>query len=87
MATAALKQMTDHGFVNLRPKKLVAPILAPNAASMQVAAKCGYHLEGILKAEVVKAGQFYDIHHFAIAVGQESPIAVANRTGASSPHP
>jgi ribosomal-protein-alanine N-acetyltransferase len=87
IATSALKQMTDYGFVNLRLKKLYAPILAPNVASMRVAAKCGYQLEGILKAEVVKTGQFYDIHHFAKAVRQESPIAVANRTAASSPHP
>jgi [ribosomal protein S5]-alanine N-acetyltransferase len=70
IATSALKQMTDYGFVSLRLKKLYAPVLAPNVASMRVVAKCGYELEGILKSEVQKTGRFYDIHHFAKAVGQ-----------------
>ena len=65
IATCALKQMTDYGFVSLRLKKLHAPVLAPNVASMRVAAKCGYQVEGIMKLEVQKAGRFYDVHHFA----------------------
>jgi RimJ/RimL family protein N-acetyltransferase len=70
IATAALKQMTDHGFVSLGLKKLYAPVLAPNLASMRVVAKCGYELEGILKSEVQKAGRLFDVHHFAKTVGQ-----------------
>lgn len=65
IATSALKQMTDYGFVSLRLRKLYAPVLAPNVASMRVAAKCGYQVEGIMKLEVLKAGRFYDVHHFA----------------------
>jgi RimJ/RimL family protein N-acetyltransferase len=69
IATSALRQMTDYGFVNLRVKKLYAPVLAPNIASMGVLAKCGYQLEGIMKSEVQKSGRFYDVHHFAKMVG------------------
>jgi ribosomal-protein-alanine N-acetyltransferase len=72
IATSALAQMTDYGFVSLRLKKLYAPILAPNVASMRVVAKCGYELEGVLKSEVQKTGRFYDVHYFARTVGQAS---------------
>jgi [ribosomal protein S5]-alanine N-acetyltransferase len=68
IATSALRQMTGYGFANLGLKKLIAPILAPNVASMRVAAKCGYGLEGVLKSEVQKTGRFYDIHYFAKTV-------------------
>jgi RimJ/RimL family protein N-acetyltransferase len=71
IATSALKQMTDYGFVSLRLKKLCAPVMSPNAASMRVVAKCGYELVGILKSEVQKAGRFYDIHQFAKTVAPD----------------
>jgi RimJ/RimL family protein N-acetyltransferase len=80
IATAALKQMTDYGFVSLGLKKLYAPVLAPNLASMRVAGKCGYELEGILKSEVQKAGRFFDIHHFAKTAGQEDATSAASTT-------
>jgi ribosomal-protein-alanine N-acetyltransferase len=70
IATSALKQMTDYGFGSLRLRKLYAPILAANLASMRVVAKCGYELEGILKSEVQKKGRFYDIYQFAKTVGR-----------------
>jgi [ribosomal protein S5]-alanine N-acetyltransferase len=65
IATSALGQMTDFGFAGLQLQKLCAPVLAPNAASMRVLAKCGYTLEGILKSEVRKDGRYFDIHRFA----------------------
>jgi len=46
-------------------KKLFAPVLGPNRASMEVLEKNGYILEGILKQEVFKSGQYYDICHYA----------------------
>jgi ribosomal-protein-alanine N-acetyltransferase len=55
IATAALREMTDYGFANRNFRKLCAPVLAPNIASMRVLEKCGYHREAILK----------DMHHFA----------------------
>jgi RimJ/RimL family protein N-acetyltransferase len=65
IATAALRQMTDYGFKTRNFRKLIAPVLAPNIASMRVLEKCGYELEGILKGEVKKRGTYFDIHHFA----------------------
>ena len=65
IATAALKQMTDYGFASLQFRKLYAPVLAPNVASLRVLAKGGYTLEAILKAEVQKGQHFFDIHQFA----------------------
>jgi [ribosomal protein S5]-alanine N-acetyltransferase len=65
IATCALRQMTDFGFASRPLQKLCAPVLAPNAASMRVLAKCGYELEGVLKSEVRKHGRHCDIHRFA----------------------
>jgi ribosomal-protein-alanine N-acetyltransferase len=65
IATWALGQMTDFGFASRQLQKLCAPVLAPNAASMRVLAKCGYALEGVLKSEVRKHGRYFDIHRFA----------------------
>lgn len=65
IATAALRQMTDYGFNSRNFRKLVAPVLAPNIASMRVLEKCGYQREGILKDEVQKGGAYFDIHQFA----------------------
>jgi ribosomal-protein-alanine N-acetyltransferase len=65
VATAALRQMTDCGFTARDFRKLYAPVLAPNIASMRALEKCGYHREGILKDEVQKGGTYFDTHHFA----------------------
>ena len=65
IATAALAQMTDYGFSHRHFRKLFAPALAPNVASMRVLEKCGYQREGILKDEVQKSGRYFDSHHFA----------------------
>lgn len=65
IATAALRQMTDYGFGDRHFRKLFAPVLAPNIASMRVLEKCGYQREAILKDEVQKSGTYFDSHHFA----------------------
>jgi [ribosomal protein S5]-alanine N-acetyltransferase len=65
IATMALRQMTDYGFSQRNLRKLSAPVLAPNVASMKVLEKCGYQREGILKNEVQKGGTYFDTHHFA----------------------
>lgn len=65
IATSAVQMMTEYAFSGLKLQKLYAPILAPNTASMRVVKKCGYKLEGVLKREVYRNGQYYDIHHFA----------------------
>lgn len=65
IATQAVQQMTESAFSDLKLQKLYAPILAPNQASMRVVEKCGYELEGVLKREVFKDGQYYDVYRFA----------------------
>ena len=65
IATKAVGTMTNYAIADLGYKKLFAPVLGPNKASMRVLEKCGYELEGILKSEVAKDGQFFDIYHYA----------------------
>ncbi len=65
IATEALKIMTDEAFNIHKYKKLFAPVLGPNIASVKVLKKCGYELEGVLKDEVRKDNQYFDVHHYA----------------------
>lgn len=65
ITTDALSLMTDYATSQLNCKKLFAPVLGPNQASMRVLEKCGYELEGILKSEVFKDGNYFDLHHYA----------------------
>jgi ribosomal-protein-alanine N-acetyltransferase len=65
IASAALLQMTEYGFNSRNFRKLIAPVLAPNIASMRVLEKSGYQREGILRGEVQKGGAYFDIHRFA----------------------
>lgn len=65
IATEALRMMSDIALSSLKYRKLFAPVFAPNQASMRVLEKCGFSLEGVLKREVVKGGQFFDLHHYA----------------------
>ncbi len=65
IATCALREMTRIAFGDLGFRRLVAPVLSPNGRSIKVLERCGYELEGILKAEVHKDGEFFDIHHYA----------------------
>jgi ribosomal-protein-alanine N-acetyltransferase len=45
---------------------LFAPVLAPNQPSKRVLEKCGYHLEAVLKQEVFKDDNYYDIYQYAL---------------------
>lgn len=65
IGTEALGIMTHLALSAGKYKKLFAPVLGPNRASMEVLEKNGYILEGILKQEVFKGGQYYDICHYA----------------------
>lgn len=65
IATEALCRMTDLVFSTMKYKKLFAPVLGPNNASMRVLEKCGYSLEGILKHEVFKWGTYFDGYYYA----------------------
>lgn len=65
IATAALAGMSELAFETLGFRKLYAPVLAPNTASMKVLEKNGYRLEGILTREVMKNDEYFDIHQYA----------------------
>ena len=65
IAAEAVRIMTDHATSRLNYKKVFAPVFHPNKASMRVLEKCGYELEGILKYEVFKDGQYFDLYHYA----------------------
>lgn len=65
IATTSVKIMTKIGLEDMGYRKLYAPVLAPNLASMRVLEKVEYSLEGVLKSEVFKNGQYFDIYHYA----------------------
>jgi [ribosomal protein S5]-alanine N-acetyltransferase len=65
IATQVLELMTKQAFSEGICEKLFATVLAPNRASVRVLEKNGYLLEGVLKNEVIKNGQMFDILHYA----------------------
>ena len=65
IATESLRMMTEIGFSELEFRKLFAPVLGPNKASMRVLDKCGYILEGVFKQDVYKGGNYQDGYYFA----------------------
>ncbi len=65
LATEALKVMSEFAFLAMNYKKLFATVLGPNKASMRVLEKCGYGLEGVLKRDVVKGGDYFDGYYYA----------------------
>lgn len=65
LATLAVREMTTMIFSQTALVRLFAPIYGPNKASMRVAEKSGYHLEGIAEQAIFKDGQFYDEYIYA----------------------
>jgi len=63
----ALGQMTEYVFQSTDAKRLYAPVLAPNKASMRILEKCGYKLEGVHVCAVYREseGGFLDEHVYA----------------------
>lgn len=64
IASNALKMMCDFVFSEYNYKKLFAPVLAPNKASMSVLEKNDFELECVLKQEVYKDKEYFDIHQY-----------------------
>ncbi len=64
----ALKQMVEYVFQNTDAKRLFAPVLAPNKASMKTLEKCGFKLEGLHESAVYRESEngFLDEHIFAL---------------------
>jgi RimJ/RimL family protein N-acetyltransferase len=76
LATLAVKAMTDLIFTQTAIVRLFAPIYGPNKASMRVAEKSGYHLEGIAEQAIFKDGHFFDEYIYArlkAGIRQEMP--------------
>ena len=65
IATDAVKHLTELAISRKKYKKLFAPVLGPNKASMRVLEKNKYQLEGVFKQEVKKNGTYYDIYSYA----------------------
>ena len=65
IATEALRIMSDLAFSDMKYKKLFAPVLGPNKASMRVLEKCDYVLEGVFKQDVFKGEQYFDGYYYA----------------------
>lgn len=65
LATLAVSRMTELIFNDTDIVRLFAPIYGPNKASMRVAEKCGYKLEGIAEKAIFKDGRFYDEYIYA----------------------
>jgi ribosomal-protein-alanine N-acetyltransferase len=65
VGSAAVREMTRRAFYELDYRKLFAPVLSPNTASMRVLEKCGYERDGVFRDEVTRHGRFYDVHRFA----------------------
>lgn len=65
LATQAVSEMTNRIFTDTDIVRLFAPIYDCNKASMRVAVKCGYRLEGVAEKAVYKDGRFYDEYIYA----------------------
>jgi [ribosomal protein S5]-alanine N-acetyltransferase len=65
IATEAVKLMTEISFSRLNFRKLFASVHAPNKASVRVLEKAGYELEGTLRQENFKDGEYRDVYQFA----------------------
>ncbi|MGR9053702.1 MAG: GNAT family N-acetyltransferase [Gammaproteobacteria bacterium] len=64
IASEALNLFCGFVFSEMQFRKLFAQVMASNASSIRVLEKCGFEQEGILKSEVIKDGQYFDMHHF-----------------------
>lgn len=78
LATLAVQAMTEWIFAETTIVRLFAPIYGPNKASMRVAEKSGYHLEGIAEQAIFKDGLFFDEYIYA-RVKAEERENMANR--------
>lgn len=65
LAAEAVRRVTAATFDDPAIRKIYAPVLAPNHASMRVLEKNGYQREGVLREEVFKRGHYHDLHIFA----------------------
>lgn len=60
LASAAVKEMIQIGFQELKLRRIFASVYEYNPASMRVLEKNGFEKEGVAKAAVLKNGKVFD---------------------------
>ena len=58
--TKVIKLVTDNAFIDLKLKRIFAPVLTHNKASVKVLEKNGFLMEGVLKSFYLKDGKYID---------------------------
>jgi [ribosomal protein S5]-alanine N-acetyltransferase len=66
VATASARALKEYAFSFPRFKRLEAPVLAWNPASMQVLEKIGFNREGVLQSSAFKDGELIDQVMYAV---------------------
>ena len=59
--TKATSLMVEYAFKDLGMHKVTAEVLNENAASVAMFKKCGFTIDGCLRDDVYKNGQYYDV--------------------------
>ncbi len=67
--TAVLRTICRHAFENLGLVKITAHVFSINDASARVLQKCGFELEGYLRSQFLKDGQYLDAKAFGLVRG------------------
>ncbi len=63
--TDVVKLVTSHAFKQMNLKRLFAPVLPHNAASVRVLEKNNYKKEGVLRKFYCKKGEYIDAFCYA----------------------
>ena len=66
LAKESLMIILTHAFINLGLVRVYARYLKDNLASINVAKKCGFKEEGILRKAVFKNGEYHDLNIMSI---------------------
>ncbi len=64
--TEAVRRICGMAFAETDVCRIYAEVFAPNAASCRVLEKCGFALEGTLRKNVYKRGEFFDSYMYAL---------------------
>ncbi|AKK10705.1 GNAT family N-acetyltransferase [Corynebacterium uterequi] len=79
VATAACALGVDHAFERIGLHRLTATYLPTNPASGRVLAKCGFHNEGFLRANLHIDGRWRDHHFVALLADEYASTCVARQ--------
>lgn len=68
--TRALQLMVEYAFNTLGLRRIFTGVYEYNTASMRVLEKAGFQKEGISKKAIIKNGEVWDEHRFAILASE-----------------